>query len=54
MLTLGTAQLSGVSSSSPASTALTQVVDAGLPAGVVRPTEVLVPQDDKETALSPA
>ena len=51
MLTLGSAQLSGISSTSPASTALTGVVDAGVPTGVVRPTEVLVPQDDVETAV---
>ena len=52
MLTLGTAQLSGVASSSPASRALTTVVSDGLPAGVVRPTEVLVPEDKVEVAVN--
>ncbi|GGF47010.1 membrane protein [Marmoricola endophyticus] len=42
-LTLGTATLDGVSSSSPASTSISRAVSSGLPAGVVRPTEVLVP-----------
>lgn len=50
-LTLGTAQLSGVSSSSPASRALTDVVAKGLPGGVVRPTEVLVPESEVDRAL---
>ena len=45
-LTLGSAQLSGVTSSSPASQALTGAVSDGLPAGVVRPSEVLVADDE--------
>ena len=44
MLTLGTAQLDGVASTSPASKALIGVVDDGLPGGVVRPSEVVVPR----------
>ncbi len=44
-LTLGTAQLSGVSGTSPASQALTAVVSDGLPAGVPRPTEVVVAEN---------
>jgi putative drug exporter of the RND superfamily len=51
MLTLGTAQLSGVSSDSRASTALTDAVEAGLPAGVPRPTEVLIPEANVKAAL---
>ena len=50
-LTLGTAQLSGVASTSPASRALTTAVSDGLPGGVVRPTEVLVPERDVAEAL---
>lgn len=50
-LTLGTAQLSGITSTSPASTALTGAVDDGLPGGVPRPTEVLVGQDRVEDAV---
>ncbi len=41
-LALGTAALSGVSGSSPASQALTAAVADGLPVGVARPTEVVV------------
>ncbi len=51
-LTLGTPQVSGVSSSTPASTALTSAVSAGLPEGVVRPTEILVAGADAQSALS--
>ena len=51
-LTLGTPQLSGVSSSSRASTALTGVVDDGLPAGVPRPTEVLVATGEVDSAVT--
>ena len=50
-LTLGSPQVSGVSSTSPASQALTGAVSQGLPAGVVRPTEVVVPEGKVETAL---
>lgn len=50
-LTLGTAQLSGVASTSPASQALTTAVSEGLPAGVMRPTEVIVAQDNVEVTL---
>ena len=49
-LTLGTPQVSGVSSTSPGSRALTGLLDDGLPAGLPRPTEVLVSQDQAETA----
>ena len=51
-LTLGTPQLSGVSSTSPASKALTTAVSDGLPAGVVRPTEVVVPEADVDNTLT--
>lgn len=51
-LALGTAQLSGVASTSPASQALTAVVSDGVPEGVVRPTEVVVAEGDVELALS--
>ena len=50
-LTLGTPQLSGISSATPASVALTSAVDDGLPAGVVRPTEILVDPDDAPAVL---
>ena len=50
-LTLGTAQLSGVASGSAGSTALTSALDDGLPPGVVRPTEVLVPSGDAGSAV---
>ena len=50
-LTLGTAQLSGVSGTSPASQALTAVVSDGLPAGVPRPTEVVVAEDRADELL---
>jgi RND superfamily putative drug exporter len=50
-LTLGTPQVSGVSSSTPASSALTSVLSAGLPEGVVRPTEVLVGDADAPAVL---
>ncbi len=50
-LTLGTPQLSGISSATPASVALTSAVDDGLPAGVVRPTEILVDADDAPAVL---
>lgn len=51
-LTLGTPQLSGVSSTSPASKALTTAVSDGLPPGVVRPTEVVVPEADVDNTLT--
>ncbi|GAB6902107.1 MMPL family transporter [Kineosporia succinea] len=50
-LTLGTAQLSGIASTSPSSQALTEAVSQGLPPGVVRPTEILIPQDQADQAL---
>ncbi len=50
-LTLGSPQLSGLTSSSAASRAVTAAVDAGVPVGVLRPTEVLVPEAKVETAL---
>ena len=50
-LTLGTPQLSGLANSSPASVALTEAVAAGVPAGAVRPTEVLVPEAKVDEAL---
>lgn len=51
ILTLGTPQLSGVANTSPASRALTSVVADGLPAGVARPTEILVPEDQADAAV---
>ncbi|TQS43691.1 MMPL family transporter [Cryptosporangium phraense] len=50
-LTLGTAQLSGIASESPASQALTSAVAAGLPPGVARPTEVLIGEKYTDRAL---
>lgn len=44
-LSLGSPQLTGVSSSSPESRSLTAAVDAGVPVGVVRPVDVVVPAD---------
>lgn len=40
---LGSPQLTGVASSAPESRSLTAAVEAGVPAGVVRPIEVVVP-----------
>ena len=40
-LALGSPQLSGITSDSPASRAVTAAVDAGVPGGVLRPVEVL-------------
>ena len=48
-LILGSPQLSGLASSSPQSQAATAAVDAGVPPGVLRPTEVLVPDDAART-----
>ena len=42
-LRLGTPQLSGVTSASPESRAVTAAVGGGVPVGVLRPTEVIVP-----------
>ena len=42
-LSLGSPQLSGLANGSAASGAATDAVDAGVPGGVLRPTEVLVP-----------
>lgn len=50
-LTLGTPQLSGVSSTSPASQALTSAVSDGLPEGVARPIEVVVASGDADSTL---
>jgi RND superfamily putative drug exporter len=50
-LTLGTPQLSGISSSTPASEALTAVVSDGLPEGVTRPTEVVVAEGDVDATV---
>ncbi|PUA80522.1 MMPL family transporter [Nocardioides currus] len=50
-LTLGTAQLSGLANSSTASRALVDAVEGSVPAGVVRPTEVLVPEGDTRTTV---
>lgn len=47
-LTLGSPQLSGLASSSPAYGAVTEAVDAGVPAGVLRPTEVVTTDDEAE------
>lgn len=50
-LRLGTPQLSGLTNSSAASTQLTDAVAAGVPAGAVRPTEVLVPAETADAVL---
>ncbi|SEC22028.1 putative drug exporter of the RND superfamily [Nocardioides exalbidus] len=50
-LTLGTAQLSGLANGSAASRALVDAVADGVPAGVVRPTEVLAPEGDAQGAV---
>jgi len=50
-LTLGTPQLSGISSATPASEAVTRAVSDGLPKGVVRPTEVVVADDRVDATL---
>ncbi len=47
-LRLGSPQLSGVASTGPASRAATEAVRSGLPLGVLRPTEVLVPDQRVE------
>ena len=44
-LTLGSPQLSGLASSSGQYRAVAAALDAGVPDGVLRPTEVLVPED---------
>jgi RND superfamily putative drug exporter len=51
-LTLGTPQLSGIASSTDASGAVTTAVSKGLPKGVVRPTEVVVPDADADSTLA--
>jgi RND superfamily putative drug exporter len=51
-LTLGTPQLSGIASSTDASGAVTTAVSKGLPEGVVRPTEVVVPDADADSTLA--
>ncbi|WP_353953550.1 MMPL family transporter [Knoellia sp. S7-12] len=45
-LTLGSPQLDGLASDAPASTAATAAIDAGVPAGVLRPVEVLTASTD--------
>jgi RND superfamily putative drug exporter len=50
-LTLGTPQLSGISSATPASKALSAVVADGLPEGVTRPTEIVVPEGQVDATL---
>ncbi|RYB93738.1 MMPL family transporter [Nocardioides oleivorans] len=50
-LTLGTAQLSGLANGSAASRALVDAVADGVPAGVVRPTEVLASERDVPGAV---
>ncbi|MDV6262567.1 MMPL family transporter [Rhodococcoides yunnanense] len=49
-LTLGTPQVSGLASSSPASQVLSTAVSDGLPAGVVRPTEIVVDETEVDQA----
>jgi RND superfamily putative drug exporter len=51
-LTLGSPQLSGLSSDTPASRAATEAVGAGVPAGVLRPVEVLVPESEAAGAVT--
>lgn len=50
-LTLGTPQLTGIASPTPASDAVTEAVSDGLPEGVLRPTEVLVADRDAKRTL---
>ena len=47
-LTLGSPQLEGLETDDPASRAVTAAVDDGVPAGVLRPVELLVPTADVE------
>ncbi|QIG42101.1 MMPL family transporter [Nocardioides anomalus] len=47
-LTLGSPRLSGLTSSSPAYRAVSDAVHAGVPVGVLRPTEVLVDDGDAD------
>ena len=51
-LALGSPQLSGLTSSRPESTSVTDAVAAGVPVGVLRPTEVLVSSDRAEDTVS--
>ncbi|MDO9455360.1 MMPL family transporter [Nocardioides sp.] len=48
-LTLGSPQLDGLASDAPASRAATTAIDDGVPAGVLRPVEVVVPESDVQT-----
>jgi RND superfamily putative drug exporter len=50
-LTLGSPQLSGISSESNASRAVTGAIDDGVPTGVLRPTEILVPEGEVSSEL---
>ncbi|NHA69796.1 MMPL family transporter [Phycicoccus flavus] len=50
-LTLGSPQLSGLRSGSPASTAVSAAVDGGVPVGALRPSEILVDAADAEADL---
>ncbi|MFB9315443.1 MMPL family transporter [Nocardioides plantarum] len=47
-LTLGSPQLEGLETDAPASRAVTAAIDDGVPAGVLRPVELLVPTADVE------
>ena len=47
-LTLGSPQLTGLAAGSPQSRAAEAAVAGGVPAGVLRPVEVLVPEDDAD------
>jgi RND superfamily putative drug exporter len=50
-LTLGSPQLSGLESSSPASRAATAAVSAGVPDGFLRPLEVIVPTSSADDVV---
>ncbi|QWC84675.1 MMPL family transporter [Nocardioidaceae bacterium] len=45
-ITLGSAQLSSLTGSAPAASALSGAIEDGVPVGAVRPTELLVPTQD--------
>ena len=50
-IVLGTPSVAGIATSSPASQALTSAIDDGLPGGVARPTEVVVPSAKVDVAV---
>lgn len=52
LLTLGSPQLDGLASNSPAARAALSAVDAGIPAGVLRPIEVLTDVDASSRTAS--